>query len=91
MLNLADVEKRIKEREKDLMSDKSQLSTEDILVSLISSGHLKAKIDKQQKSIVFSESGSSVSDMVKTLEEQTLKIIKSIKCLEDVDIELIKS
>jgi len=40
---------------------------------------------------VFTESGGSVSDMVKTLEEQTIKIIKSVKCLEDVDIELIKS
>lgn len=75
MLPLSEVEKRIKFKEETKMTDKSPAKTEDILVDLISKGLLKAWIDKQKESIIFEDSGDTVSSMVKKLEEQTLKII----------------
>lgn len=74
----------------DITKAPPKTNTEEKLVEMISDGRIKAKIDKKTDSIMFDIQGESVEVMVDKLQDQTLKIIRSIGCLEEADIELIK-
>lgn len=57
---------------------------------MIVDGRIKAKLDKEKESIMFDTHEQKVDIMVNELQKQTLKIIKSMECLEEADLELIK-
>lgn len=89
-ITLADVKQKIFDKFGNDMEDTPAYDPELIIGTLISEGRLKAKIDKETECVLISDEGESVPEMVTKLEEQTLKIIETMRCLEAADIELIK-
>jgi len=60
-----------------------------VLIKMIKSGKIKAKIDMSKNIVVFAEEDTSIQDLVKRLEEQSVEIIEILKQVENADKNLI--